>query len=356
MLKKKKKILVAISGGVDSSVAAKLLKNQGHDVTGVFLFFWKDDKEENKASSQSAFLDAQAVAKKIGVSFISLDYAKEFKKDVVDYFLAEYEAGRTPNPCVVCNKQVKLGLLLKYVQANGYDALATGHYLKRLEKNGEVRIYKAKDDKKDQSYFLYTLERDELKQLYFPLGNYNKPRVRELAKEFGLSIASKADSQDICFLNGPHNNFLKKHLKLAPGEIKRQEDGKIVGQHQGLALYTIGQRRGIEVGGTGPYYVAEMDYNKNILWVVRTWNDDLLYRRDFSIKNVTWLSKKPPVMPYRCRVVIRYRHPVISCLVTKGKNRQTLNVKLRSNTRAITSGQSAVFYQGQRLLGGGVIV
>ncbi|MDD2680818.1 MAG: tRNA 2-thiouridine(34) synthase MnmA [Patescibacteria group bacterium] len=356
---KKLKILVAMSGGVDSSVAAQLLKNQGHDITGVFLYFWKDTKApgkvENKASSKPALLDARAVAKKIGIPLITLNYTKEFKRDVVDYFLSEYQAGRTPNPCVVCNKQVKLGLLLKYAKANGYDALATGHYLKRLEKDGEVRIYKAKDNKKDQSYFLYTLEQDELKRLYFPLGTYNKPRVREIAGEFGLITASKSDSQDICFLSGPHNNFLKRYLKLVPGEIKRQEDGQVVGEHQGLALYTIGQRRGIEVGGTGPYYVAEMDYKKNILWVVRTWNDNLLYQRNFSIQNVTWLSKKAPTMPYRCRVVIRYGHPALPCLVTKGKNKQSLNIKLSKNTRAITSGQSAVFYQGQRLLGGGVI-
>jgi len=356
MIKKKQKILVAMSGGVDSSVAAKLLKNKGHDVTGVFLFFWKDDTHENTASSQSAFIDAQAVAKKIGIPFISLDYAQEFKKDVVDYFLAEYEAGRTPNPCVVCNKRVKLGLLLKYAKKHGYDALATGHYLKRIEKDAEVRIYKAKDNKKDQSYFLYTLEQDELKRLYFPLGNYNKPRVRELAKQFDLITASKSDSQDICFLNGPHNNFLKRHLKLVPGEIRRKEDNKVVGQHQGLALYTIGQRRGIEVGGTGPYYVAGMDYEKNVLWVVRTWNDNLLYQKDFSIKNVTWLSKKEPAFPYRCRVVIRYGHPAVACLVKKGNSKNTLNVSLRENTRAVTAGQSAVFYQGQRLLGGGVII
>lgn len=345
-----------MSGGVDSSVAAQLLKNQGHDLVGVFLFFWKDSGEENKASSKAAFSDAQAVAKKIGIPFITLDYAEEFKKDVVDYFLAEYEAGNTPNPCVVCNKKLKLGLLLKYAEKNGYDALATGHYLKRLEKDGEVRIYKAKDNKKDQSYFLYTLEQSELKKLYFPLGNYNKPRIRELAKEFGLITATKADSQDICFLNGPHNNFLKKHLNLIPGEIKRQEDNKVVGEHQGLALYTIGQRRGIEVGGTGPYYVAEMDYKNNILWVVRTWNDDMLYQNNFSIKNVSWLSKNSPSLPYSCQIVIRYGHPAVPCLISEGKNKKSLNISLSKKTRAVTSGQSAVFYKGTRLLGGGVII
>lgn len=349
-----------MSGGVDSSVVAQLLKNQGHEVTGIFLYFWKDNKaplkEENKASSKQSFLDAKSVAKKIGVPLLTLNFSKEFKKDVVDYFLAEYAAGRTPNPCVVCNKQVKLGLLLKYAKSNGFNFLATGHYLKRVVKDGEVKIYKAKDDKKDQSYFLYTLEQSELKRLSFPLGNYNKPQVREIAKQYDLITASKSDSQDICFLSGPHNNFLKRYLHLVPGPIKRQEDDVVVGEHQGLALYTVGQRRGIEVGGTGPYYVADMDYKANILWVVRTWNDDLLYQQDFSIKNVSWLTKEVPVFPYRCQVVIRYGHPAVSCLISRGKKKNELNIHLRIKTRAITPGQSAVFYQGRRLLGGGVIV
>lgn len=359
MNKKKLKILVAMSGGVDSSVTAQLLKNQGHDVTGVFLYFWKDKKPggvtENKASSSEAFLDAQKVAAKIGIPFFSLNLEKEFKTAVVDYFLTEYEAGRTPNPCVACNKQVKLGLLLKYARANTYDGVATGHYLKCLEKDGEVWAYRAKDDNKDQSYFLYTLNQSELKRLYFPLGSYLKPRVRTLAAEYGLPTASKSESQDICFLSGPHNNFLKRYLKLKPGPIKRREDGVIIGEHQGLPLYTIGQRRGVEIGGTGPYYVADMNKRTNTLWVVRFWDDNILYRREFTVTNINWLAKTKPGLPLECQVVIRYRHKALNCTVLPGKHRGESLVTLRRATRAVTPGQSAVFYQGRRLLGGGII-
>lgn len=360
MKKKKLKILVAMSGGVDSSVAAQLLKNQGHEVAGVFLNFWKDetapDKKENKCCSLESFLDAKKVATQIAMPIFSLNFAQKFKTAVVDYFLAEYAAGRTPNPCVACNKKIKLGLLLKHARALGYDGVASGHYLKRLDKNGEARVYRAKDANKDQSYFLYTFTQSELKHLYFPLGNYTKPQVRALAAKHGLPTASKSESQDICFLSGPHNNFLKRHLKLKPGEIKRQEDQVVVGEHQGLPLYTVGQRRGIEVGGTGPYYVAEKDEKNNILWVVRTWNDNLLYRRDFKVEAISWLDKKKPSLPLSCQVVIRYGHPAVSCRIEKGSNMKELKVSLRQKTRAVTAGQSAVFYQGRRVLGGGIIV
>lgn len=356
---KKLKILVAMSGGVDSSVAAQLLKNQGHEVAGVFLHFWKDetapDKAENKCCSLESFLDAKTVAAKIGIPIFSFNFAREFKAAVVDYFLAEYAAGRTPNPCVVCNKQIKLGLLLKHARALGYDGVASGHYLKRLDRERETHVFRAKDAHKDQSYFLYTFTQSELKHLYFPLGNYTKPQVRALAAKYGLPTASKSESQDICFLSGPHNNFLKRHLQLKPGKIKRLEDGVVIGEHQGLPLYTVGQRRGIEIGGTGPYYVSEIDHATNTLWVVRTWNDQLLYRRDFKVVGASWLDRKAPVLPLRCQVVIRYGHPPVACVVAKGKRAGELLVHLRQATRAVTVGQSAVFYQNRRVLGGGVI-
>ncbi|MGE5426040.1 MAG: tRNA 2-thiouridine(34) synthase MnmA [Bacillota bacterium] len=355
--KKKLKILVAMSGGVDSSVAAQLLKNRGYDVSGVFLHFWKDDKApvktENKCCSLESLNDAKAVAAKIGIPLFSLNFEREFKKEVVDYFLAEYGAGRTPNPCVVCNKRIKLGLLLKHARALGYDGVASGHYLKRLDKEGEALVYKGNDPKKDQSYFLYTFSQAELRHLYFPLGRYRKEEVRKIAARFGLPTASKAESQDICFLSGPHNDFLKRYLKLIPGPIRCKEDGKEIGRHEGLPLYTLGQRRGIEIGGSGPYYVAEKDYSANTLWVVRQWDDHELYGMDFSVSGVSWTGRKIPVMPLRCEVVIRYGYKPIRCLVSgRGKK---LRVSLKEQTRAITSGQSAVFFSGSRLLGGGVI-
>jgi tRNA-uridine 2-sulfurtransferase len=350
-----KKVLVAMSGGVDSSVAAKLLKEKGYLVTGVFLRFWQDKNQENKASSKQALKEVKKVAKEIGLKLLVFNWQKEFKRNVVDYFLNEYKLGNTPNPCVVCNKTIKLGALIKEAKKLGFDYLASGHYLKKQEINKEIRVYKAKDNLKDQSYFLYTLSYNELNKLLFPLANYNKVEVRKLAKEYKLSVAKKSDSQDICFLSGPHNNFLKKHLNLKKGEIKLIGDNKVIGKHEGLALYTIGQRRGINIGGSGPYYVYKLDYKNNILWVVNTWDDKSLYKKEFNLKNINFNTKKKPKLPLSCQVVIRYGHLPINCLVKNKKTKNSLKVILNKKTRAITPGQSAVFYLNRRLIGGGVI-
>ncbi len=350
-----KKVLVAMSGGVDSSVAAKLLKDKGYLVTGVFLRFWHDKNEENFASSNQSLKEVKKVAKEIGVKLLVFNWQKEFKKNVVDYFLNEYKLGNTPNPCVVCNKTIKLGALIKKAKSLGFDYLASGHYLKITNSNNEIKVYKAKDNLKDQSYFLYTLNYNELKKLIFPLANYTKDEVRHLAKEYKLSVAKKSESQDICFLSGPHNNFLKKHLKLNKGDIKLIGKDKVIGQHEGLPLYTIGQRRGINIGGSGPYYVYKLDYKNNILWVVNNWDDKSLYKKEFSLKNINFNTKEKLKLPLKCQVVIRYGHLPINCTALKGKVKNSLKVILNKNTRAITPGQSAVLYLNRRLIGGGVI-
>ncbi|MFA5024585.1 MAG: tRNA 2-thiouridine(34) synthase MnmA [Patescibacteria group bacterium] len=354
---KKLKVLVAMSGGVDSSVAAQLLKNQGHEVAGVFLHFWKDEsagnKAENRCCSLESLLDARAVAAKIGIPLYTFNFSEPFKKAVVDNFLSEYAAGRTPNPCVVCNKKVKLGLLLKYARGLGFDYLATGHYLKIKSVGRERQLFKAKDKKKDQSYFLYTFTPEELKHLLFPLGAYTKPQVRKLAAKFKLKVAAKPESQDICFLSGDHNNFLKKYLKLKPGEIKLLETKEKIGEHQGLPLYTIGQRRGL-VGGTGPYYVAKFDWRRNILYVVKNWNENILYKDNLIAQKVNWLSGREPKKNLKCTAVIRYGHPAVACLVTP-KNKNNYFVKFIKPQRAITPGQSVVFYKKEQVLGGGII-
>lgn len=359
---KNKKVLIAMSGGVDSSVAACLLKSQGYDVSGVFLHFWKDEsasiKVENRCCSLESLLDAKAVAAKIGIPLFTFDYSQEFKKEVVDNFLSEYQVGRTPNPCVVCNKRIKIGRLLKQARALGFDYLATGHYLKIEKRGREIALIKAKDKKKDQSYFLYTFNPEELKHLMFPLGGFKKPEVRKLATKYGLKIASKAESQDICFLSGDHNNFLRRYLKLIPGEIRLLKTEEKIGEHQGLALYTIGQRRGL-VGGIGPFYVADFDYKKNILYVIKEWNDKVLYRREFMVQNVNWLNGKKLTKELKAQVVIRYGHKAINCLISpmdkKDKNNHDCLVKFYRPQRAITPGQSAVFYQKEVVLGGGII-
>jgi len=359
MSKKKPKVMMAMSGGVDSSVAAQLLKNQGYDVTGIFLHFWKDEKlgakAENKCCSLESLLDAKAVANKIGIPLHTFNFAKEFKATVVDNFLEEYAAGRTPNPCVLCNKKIKIGLLLEYARNLGFDYVATGHYLKIKDYNGERRLYKAKDTKKDQSYFLYTFNQKQLKHLMFPLGGYDKPKVRKLAEKYGLITAAKPESQDICFLSGPHNDFLKRYLKLKPGPIKLLDSGEEIATHQGLPLYTIGQRRGIEIGGNGPYYVAKIDYSTNTLFVVRQWNEDVLFASSLTCISNNWLSGKKPDLPLKCGAVIRYGHPAVACTINKGKIKDELEVKFKEPQRAVTPGQSVVFYDKNRVLGGGII-
>ena len=355
--KTKGKVLVAMSGGVDSSVAAQLLKNQGYEVAGVFLHFWKDEsageKAENRCCSLESLNDAKAVAGKIGIPLYTFNFSEPFKKAVVDNFLSEYSAGRTPNPCVVCNREIKIGRLLKQALALGYDYVATGHYLTIKKTGRQYELFKAKDKNKDQSYFLYTFKPEELKHLLFPLGAYVKPRVRKLAAKFKLKVAGKAESQDICFLSGDHNNFLKKYLKLKPGDIRVLETGEKIGEHLGLPLYTIGQRRGL-VGGAGPYYVARFDYRKNILYVVKNWNEDILYKSELIAKKVNWLSGQAPKKPLKCEAVIRYGHKAVKCIVTI-KNKQDYFVKFNQPQRAITPGQSVVFYNKKQVLGGGVI-
>ncbi len=352
MDKKKSKVLVAMSGGVDSSTAAKLLVDQGYAVAGVFLRFWKGDQKKRLADSQ-ALSDARRVAKKIGVRFYIFDFSRPFKIRVVNNFLNEYARGRTPNPCIVCNRLVKIGLLLKKARQLGFDYVATGHYVRLKTLKGEPRLYKAKDKNKDQSYFLYTLKYAELKRLLFPLADYTKPAVRTLAAKFKLPVADKAESQDICFLSGAHNNFLKKYLALKPGPIKILGTDKVIGRHAGLPLYTIGQRRGL-VGGIGPFYAASFDYRRRILYVVKDWRAESLYKKAFTAVKVNWLLDKTPAKAFRAEAVIRYHHPAVKVRI-KPLPGQRAQVEFYRPQRAVTSGQSAVFYQGGRVLGGGVI-
>lgn len=351
------RVLVAMSGGVDSSVAAALLKSQGYQVDGVFLHFWKDKTVsgagENRCCSLEALLDAKAVATQIGIPLYTFNFSAPFKKAVVDNFLKEYGAGRTPNPCVVCNKQIKIGRLLKQARALGYDYVATGHYLKIKKVGRDYRLFKARDTKKDQSYFLYTFNQAELKHLLFPLGGYQKDQVRRLAVKFNLRVAAKPESQDICFLSGDHNNFLRAHLKLKSGEIRLLGSEEKIGEHSGLPLYTIGQRRGL-VGGRGPYYVAGFNYQKNILYVVKNWNEAVLYQGRLLATNVNWLAPVAPKRTLKCTAVIRYGHPAVACRATPLKKSDYV-VEFLEPQRAVTPGQSVVFYQNNRVLGGGLI-
>ncbi len=353
MLKKKKKIIIAMSGGVDSSVVAQLLVNQGHEVAGIFLHFWKEPNGvENKCCSLSSLMDARLVCNQLGIKLYTLNFKEEFKKEVVDNFLTEYAHGRTPNPCVVCNRKVKLGLLITQARKLGFDYVASGHYAQIKKQRGEYRLYRGIDKTKDQSYFLYRLTQNQLAHLLFPLGKYKKTEIRRLAKKYNLPVAEKAESQEICFVSAKgHNNFLQKYLELTSGKIIDQENN-IIGKHQGLPLYTIGQRKGIKIGGTGPYYAVSMDYKKNILYVSKDRDDQKLYRDQLYIDDLHWINKTPK-LPLKCQAVLRYGHPAVKATIQLKNDKYV--AKLAQKQRAITPGQSIVLYQGKQVVGGGFI-
>ncbi len=354
----KKKVLVALSGGVDSSVAALILKQQGYDVFGIYLRL-----HENYQEGEAA---ARRVADVLGIKFYPVSAADTFRAEVIDYYLENYAANRTPNPCVVCNRAVKFSGLFNLMKTLGGDFVASGHYIRQRRELSlvtfqfEQRLYRGKDSEKDQSYFLYTMTPQFLSRTLFPLGDMTKPEVRRMADEAGLPYLKK-ESQDVCFLveNGriqEHNSYLKKHLPLTPGPIKTL-DGRVVGEHQGLPLYTIGQRKGVEIGGTGPYYVARIDCETNTLYVVKDADDPALFNDSFLLRHANWVSGRQPKLPLKTEVVIRYKHKAVPCVLSGGEKGDdpSLTVKLDKPERAVTPGQSAVFYRGNEMLGGGII-
>lgn len=375
--KQNKKVFVAMSGGVDSSVAALLLKKQGYDVVGVFMKYWMDENDvasgkENRCCSLEARRDAMKVCAHLEIPFMTFDFQKEFKKAVVDDFVSGYKIGITPNPCVTCNKEIKLGLFLKKAFKEGADYVATGHYAKICEanlgkfkvqsskfkvKNTNSKIFKlckAKDRKKDQSYFLYNLKQENLKRILFPLGNLIKDEVREIALKAGLSVAAKKDSQEVCFVkNGGLKEFLGERINTKSGDIVSDE-GKVIGKHEGVEFYTIGQRA--PVGGVGPYYVISKNKNKNQLIVVRN-GDQSLFVKEFFVKDINWTCDKMPKMPFECFVKIRYQQQAQQVVIIKLKVKNSkFKVSFKKSQRAVTPGQSAVFYSGKEVLGGGIII
>jgi tRNA-uridine 2-sulfurtransferase len=361
MKKKIQKIAVAISGGVDSSVAAWLLKNQGYDIFGIFMDFGFGQKEEKFA--------AFSVAKHLGIKMVTVDLKNKFEKEIIGYFTKSYQQGITPNPCIKCNKFIKFGELLKNAMTLGADYLATGHYARIQETRNllsrqvgkkqetKFKLMKASDKNKDQSYFLYTLDQRKLARIKFPLGNFMKEKVKRIAEKEGLPVLEK-ESQDVCFLtkNGniiAHNEFLKKRLKLKSGPII-SSTGINLGTHQGLPLYTIGQRRGIEIGGIGPFYVSRLDYKKNILHVVDKYDDKSLYGKKLIMLDSNWTLGYEPDMPLDCYGVLRYRHSQVKCKLIPLQNKK-YQVEFKVPQRAITPGQSIVLYRGNQMLGGGII-
>lgn len=368
--RKNKKVVVAISGGVDSSVAAVLLKKQGFDVIGLFLKFWPAPRSfsevgaENKCCSAEAAEAARKVAQKLDIPFYALDFRKSFKKQVVDYFISEYRKGRTPNPCVKCNQFIKFGKLLDKAKELGADFLATGHYAHIIP----LALFEAKDKQKDQSYFLWTLKQDQLKHLIFPVGDYTKDEVRKMAKKWGLPTALRRESQEICFVFGAVQEFLKKYIRPKKGRMLDLK-GKVAGEHEGAVFYTVGQRHSLplrpKTPDEKPYYVIKTDVKKNIVVVGQEEN---LYSKELIAEEVNWINEsrvRDLSKSFECEARIRYGHPKEDCSISQMANGK-VKVIFKKPQRAITPGQSVVFYlpsearrakegNGQEVLGGGVI-
>lgn len=353
------RVVVGMSGGVDSSVSALLLKEQGYDVQGVFMKNWEETDPEFPCTAAEDAKYALDVCERLGIELDAVNFAREYWDRVFTHFLDEYRAGRTPNPDILCNKEIKFRAFLDYALSLGADFIATGHYARIDQLDGRYRLLKAADAAKDQTYFLYTLGQQELSRTLFPVGNMQKPDVRARAAAAELANAKKKDSTGICFI-GERNftRFLSHYLPAQPGEI-RTPAGALVGTHQGLMYYTLGQRKGIGIGGRSdadeaPWYVVEKDLASNTL-IVAQGEHPLLYRGGLIADQLHWTSGEAPAMPARLRAKTRYRQPDQECVltdITDGK----ATVSFEQPQRAVTPGQSIVFYHGEECLGGGIIV
>lgn len=358
---RRKRVICAMSGGVDSSVATALLKKQGYDVIGIFMKLWAEGTEkndlvrENVCCSVDAATAARAVANQLDIPFYVVNFAKEFKKAVVDNYIAEYEAGRTPNPCVICNRDIKGEVLMRKVLELDADFLATGHYARIENKKGIYKLFKGKDNNKDQTYFLWTLTQKHLSKLLFPVGEMTKPDVRKIAKELNLPVATRRESQGICFIpDRDVSGFLRRYGKklTKPGEIVNTQN-EVVGTHDGLINYTIGQREHLGIGGEKAYYVIKLDREKNILVVG---DDKELYKKSLIATGLNWIdpSTVNSLQTTDIKATIRYRHPAEDCQI-KIIDEDKIEVTFKKPQRAITPGQSIVFYSNDELIGGGVV-
>ncbi len=397
------RVYVGMSGGVDSSVTAALLVEQGYDVTGVYMKNWTQDLPGMKCPWADDLADAKRVAVQLGIDFKVFDFEQEYRQNVVDYMIAEYKAGRTPNPDVMCNQEVKFKLFLETALADGADMIATGHYacvlhgelshvdsgavgarhdkpsdgslqsaelalLKQsstgqerpldlfgftkapssTSDNSPAKLMRAKDESKDQTYFLYRVTEQALEKTLFPLGGYLKSEVRELAKERGLFTASKKESMGICFVGKVGiRDFLGQYIETSPGKIIDKQTGKTLGYHDGAIIYTIGQRHGLDIGGGLPYYVVGKHMDKNEVYVTTQLNDETLWRSDIELQSLHWINEKPADGTYHIRV--RHRAPLIEAELHGS------SLRLKEPQRAIAPGQSVVIYDGDVCLGGGII-
>lgn len=359
---KSKKVIVGLSGGVDSSVTALLLKQQGYDVTGLFMKNWEDDDDDEYCASKQDLIDAVAVADKLGIDIEAVNFSKEYKDRVFANFLSEYEAGRTPNPDILCNAEIKFKAFLEHAMHLGADLIATGHYAQVREnplKAGSYQLLKADDGSKDQSYFLYRLNQAQLSKTLFPLGRYLKREVREIARKAGLVNAEKKDSTGICFIGErPFQEFLQRYLPKKPGVMKTPE-GKVVGEHDGLMYYTLGQRQGLKIGGSRdssgePWFVAAKDMTNNELIVVQGHEHPLLLNDGLKAGQLHWISEDDPKTNWVYAAKTRYRQPDAPCEID-AVSKDEVDIRFGQKQWAITPGQSAVVYESNVCLGGGII-
>jgi tRNA-uridine 2-sulfurtransferase len=349
MPKEQQTVYVGMSGGVDSSVTAALLKEQGYRVVGVYMKNWSQDLPGLPCPWKEDYQDAKRVAVQLGIDFKMYDFETEYRHKVVDYMIAEYQAGRTPNPDVMCNQEVKFKLFLNTALEDGADFIATGHYARI--KNGQLLV--AANADKDQTYFLYRVTEDALKKSLMPIGDFQtKAQVRALAKKLGLATAAKKDSQGICFVGKVGiRDFLSQYVTTTPGVIKDQH-GVSIGEHDGAIFYTIGQRHGLSVGGGLPYYVIGKDMKKNEVYVTTNLDDENLWKNELILADTNWIND-PPAQGQTLRVRTRYRAPLVDATLELEGN--TAKVQLAEKVRAITPGQSAVIYDGDRVVGGGIV-
>ncbi len=352
--KSNKKVMLGMSGGVDSCVSAYLLKQQGYDVIGVHMQVWTDTSHDDGCCSLSSVEDARRVANLVGIPFYVFNMKEDFQKYVIEYFVKEYESGRTPNPCIACNRYVKFGALLDKAKSMDIEYISTGHYARIEEKDGRYLLKKAVDSNKDQTYVLYNLTQDQLSKTIFPLGGYIKEDVRKIAKELGFSVASKPDSQEICFVtDNDHNRFIKDHTGKdpLPGDFV-DIDGNILGKHEGITKYTIGQRRGLGVVTGKPMFVLDIDATNN--QVILGSNEDL-FTDEIVTNDLNWISIGELKEPMNVKAKIRYKATESDALLTPISDTEVI-VKFKEKQRASTSGQSVVFYDGDTVIGGGIIV